>query len=127
MTQLPHFAFAAFSLALLWCVPAAHALPPHGRQATGAVRDVDRAAQTLAIQSAADPQPRIYRWNESTRFTAAGSAITTAAIPRGATVAFTYHTPLIGGPFVTSVAMLHPLPARPKRPAQTPSTHARRP
>ena len=105
----------------------AQAMPPLGRNATGAVRAVDRAAQTLAIQSPADPQPRLYRWNESTRFTAGGSVITTAAIPRGATVAFTYHLPLIGGPFVSKVTMLHPLPARPKRAAPPPSSHARRP
>ena len=94
----------------------AQAMPPLGRQATGAVRDVDRAAQTLAIQTSADPQPRTYRWNARTRFAAGGSGVTPAVIPRGATVAFTYHTPLIGGPFVTRVTLLHPLPSHARRP-----------
>ena len=105
----------------------AQARPPLGQQATGAVRDVGRAAQTLAIQTSGDPQPRLYRWNERTRFTAGASVITVAVIPRGATVAFTYHTPFIGGPFVTRVTLLHPLPASPKRHAQSPPGHARHP
>lgn len=105
----------------------AQALPPSGRQATGAVREIDRTARTLTISSPGDPQPRVFRWDESTRFVAGGSFTTPATVPRGATVAFTYRTPLIGEPFVTKVTLLHPLPTRGKTPPQLPSGHARRP
>ena len=115
------------SLGLLACVSAAQAMPPLGRHATGAVREVDRAAQTLTIAGSTDPQPRIFRWNARTRFVAGGGFTTAAAVPRGATVAYIYHTPFIGEPFVTKVTVLHPLPARGKAPAQLLSSHARRP
>lgn len=118
---------AAFSMALLACVPVARAMPPLGRQATGAVRDVNRPTQTLTIAASTDPQPRVYRWDERTRFVADGSFTTPAAIPRGATVAFTYHTPFIGEPFVTRVNVLHPLPGRSKASTSPLPRHARRP
>jgi hypothetical protein len=119
----------AASIALaVWMMPAsAQAMPPLGRHATGAVRDVNRAAQTLTIAGPTDPQPRVFRWNERTLFVAGGSFTTVAAVPRGATVTYIYHTPFIGDPFVTKVTVLHPLPSRGKAPAQLSSSHARRP
>ena len=95
----------------------AQAMPPSGRQATGAVREVDRTTRALTISSPGNPQPRVFRWDERTRFVAGGSAITAATVPRGATVAYIDHTPFIGEPFVTKVTVLHPLPMRGKTPA----------
>jgi hypothetical protein len=120
---------SAASLALVaWMMSAsAQAMPPTGRHATGAVREINRAAQTLTITNAAEPQPQVFRWVKRTRFIAGGSFTTAAAVPRGATVAYIYHTPLIGDPFVTKVTVLHPSPAPGRSPAQRLSSHASRP
>lgn len=120
-------ATAALALAVILTSAPAQAMPPLGRHATGAVRDVDRVAQTLTIASSADPQPRVFRWNERTRFVAGTSFITSAAVPRGATVSYIYRTPFIGEPFVTKVTVLHPLPTRGKAIVQPLSSHVRRP
>lgn len=121
--------FSATSLALAaWMMSAsAQAMPPTGRHATGAVREINRAAQTLTIANAAEPQPRVFRWVKRTRFIAGGSFTTAAAVPRGATVAYIYHTPFFGEPFVTRVTVLHPSPAPGKSPAQRLTSHASRP
>lgn len=121
------FATATLALVVLLATTPAQAMPPLGRYATGAVREVDRSAQTLTIASSTDPQPRAFRWNERTRFIAGGDFTTAAAVPRGATVAYIYHTPFIGEPFVTKVTVLHPLPTHGKATAQLLSSHARRP
>lgn len=120
-------ALVALALALVLTSAQGQAMPPLGRHATGAVRDVDRAAQTLTIASSAASQPRVFRWNDRTRFVAGTSFITSAAVPRGATVAYIYRTPLIGEPFVTKVTLLHPLLTRGNAIVQPLSSHARRP
>lgn len=118
---------AALALAAWMMSAPAEAMPPTGRHATGAVREVNRAVQTLTIANAGEPQPRVFRWVKRTRFIAGGSFTTAAAVPRGATVAYIYHTPFFGEPFVTRVTVLHPSPAPGKSPAQRLTSHARRP